>query len=454
MSNVPGVIPSAAAGVHLIPTKRNRLEYSTVAKTGYIDPATKNDYKFNFLPKNSQKNEKNTKNQKKNDKSQQHNKNNVKKIIKPALNPQEFTEVSIMHLLDNSIPKALKKACYGGSDTKIGCDYNMDIPQVQKFILKSGLNLARCRVENSSGSRYNGLSMGRMLDHILYKSMSERPNYCTVSHKVDLSDHLPIQAEWSIESIIKTKKISKISPKIIEKHANVLLNHNRFAVLADKNADLDTLCNDTVATITDTFAQLENPDQKIEFIPKILSTKTLMSIKKRRKLFRLTKNNADIITLYNELKANTAKAIKNNVKLNYLKKLEAVTDDLIKNNSKKIWKWIKNKRRTARVQANEPVINKDRILILDPDQKMQVWAQHFGDLAQDISKNSQNPQKWISLFNSKDQIFSKYFTEISWNEVIAALKNIHLNKTPGTDGLPSEIWKLVQNEPSQAQTQT
>ncbi|PVU89479.1 hypothetical protein BB561_005338, partial [Smittium simulii] len=33
MSNVPGVIPSAAAGVHLIPTKRTRLEYSTVAKT-------------------------------------------------------------------------------------------------------------------------------------------------------------------------------------------------------------------------------------------------------------------------------------------------------------------------------------------------------------------------------------------------------------------------------------
>ncbi|PVU94664.1 hypothetical protein BB561_002386, partial [Smittium simulii] len=98
MSNVHGVIPSAAAGVPLIPTKRTRLEYSTVAKTGYIDPATKNDYKFNFPSKNSQnnqKNEKNTKNQKKNEKFekfQQNNKNNEKKIINPAFNPQEFTE--------------------------------------------------------------------------------------------------------------------------------------------------------------------------------------------------------------------------------------------------------------------------------------------------------------------------------------------------------------------------
>ncbi|PVU95766.1 hypothetical protein BB561_001609 [Smittium simulii] len=34
MSNVPGVIPSAAAGVPLTPANRTRLEYSTVAKTG------------------------------------------------------------------------------------------------------------------------------------------------------------------------------------------------------------------------------------------------------------------------------------------------------------------------------------------------------------------------------------------------------------------------------------
>ncbi|PVU89089.1 hypothetical protein BB561_005554 [Smittium simulii] len=67
MSNVPGVIPSAIAEVLLTPAKRTRLGL--------------------------------------------------------AFNPQEFTEVSIMHLLDNSIPKALKKACYGGSNTKIGCSW-------------------------------------------------------------------------------------------------------------------------------------------------------------------------------------------------------------------------------------------------------------------------------------------------------------------------------------------
>ncbi|PVU87570.1 hypothetical protein BB561_006280 [Smittium simulii] len=95
MPKIPGVIPSAAAGIPYHSAK----------------------------PKNNQKNEKNEKKNGKFEKFQQNSKNNVKKIIIPAFNRQEFTEVSIMHLLDNYILKALKKACYGGSDTKIECSW-------------------------------------------------------------------------------------------------------------------------------------------------------------------------------------------------------------------------------------------------------------------------------------------------------------------------------------------
>ncbi|PVU85226.1 hypothetical protein BB561_006973, partial [Smittium simulii] len=56
MSNVPGVIPSAAAGVPLIPTKRTRLEYSTVAKTA--KKITKNTNKFEKFEHGQKKNDK------------------------------------------------------------------------------------------------------------------------------------------------------------------------------------------------------------------------------------------------------------------------------------------------------------------------------------------------------------------------------------------------------------
>ncbi|PVU94706.1 hypothetical protein BB561_002338 [Smittium simulii] len=42
-------------------------------------------------------------------------------------------------------------------------NYNMDTVQLQKFMLKCGLNLVQCQVENSSGSHYNRLNVGQML---------------------------------------------------------------------------------------------------------------------------------------------------------------------------------------------------------------------------------------------------------------------------------------------------
>ncbi|PVU86895.1 hypothetical protein BB561_006508 [Smittium simulii] len=82
---IPGVIPCAAAGIPYYSSKRTRLEYSTVAKTGLIDPVPKNDYYFNFPPKNSQKNQKNEKYQK-NKKYQKNAKNQkIKKKLAISL---------------------------------------------------------------------------------------------------------------------------------------------------------------------------------------------------------------------------------------------------------------------------------------------------------------------------------------------------------------------------------
>ncbi|PVU91158.1 hypothetical protein BB561_004550 [Smittium simulii] len=78
MPKVPGVIPSAAAGVPYHSAKRTHLEYSTVAKTV--------------------------------EKFQQNDKNNVKKITSPSYNSQKFTERS-------------KRQAMGALNKKIGCSW-------------------------------------------------------------------------------------------------------------------------------------------------------------------------------------------------------------------------------------------------------------------------------------------------------------------------------------------
>ncbi|PVU92735.1 hypothetical protein BB561_003639 [Smittium simulii] len=98
MSNVPGVVPSAAAGVPYHSAKRTRVEYSNVSKTG-------------------QKNKKISKNTKKFKKFKQNDKNNVKKITNPSYNPQKFTEAS-----------------YGGSNKKIGCSWTQFFGDIDEAI--------------------------------------------------------------------------------------------------------------------------------------------------------------------------------------------------------------------------------------------------------------------------------------------------------------------------------
>ncbi|PVU89789.1 hypothetical protein BB561_005163, partial [Smittium simulii] len=134
---VPGVIPSAADGLPYHSAKRTRLEYSTVVKTGLIDPASKNDYHLYFpsiIAKKIKKSQKIQKNLKKFEKFQQNNENNVKKITIPSYSSQKFTEVSSMHLLNDSNPKALKKASYGGSNKKIGCSWTQFLGDIDAAI--------------------------------------------------------------------------------------------------------------------------------------------------------------------------------------------------------------------------------------------------------------------------------------------------------------------------------
>ncbi|OMJ15994.1 hypothetical protein AYI70_g6889, partial [Smittium culicis] len=77
----------------------------------------------------------------------------------------------------------------------------MDSSASTKLTLKLGTGLQQAKVTNSVGSRYNKTTVGRMIDHIFYVGLNSRPNWCTASRFMDLSDHMPITAQWNIESL-------------------------------------------------------------------------------------------------------------------------------------------------------------------------------------------------------------------------------------------------------------
>ncbi|OMJ22562.1 hypothetical protein AYI69_g5336, partial [Smittium culicis] len=40
-----------------------------------------------------------------------------------------------------------------------------------------------------------------MIDHIYYAGLNSRPNWCTVNRYMDLSDHMPITAQWTLDAL-------------------------------------------------------------------------------------------------------------------------------------------------------------------------------------------------------------------------------------------------------------
>ncbi|OMJ13249.1 hypothetical protein AYI69_g9066, partial [Smittium culicis] len=77
----------------------------------------------------------------------------------------------------------------------------MDTPASKKFAMKLGTGFQNAKVTNSTGSRYNKNTVSRMIDHIYCAGLSSRPNWCTANRYFDLSDHMPITAQWTLDTL-------------------------------------------------------------------------------------------------------------------------------------------------------------------------------------------------------------------------------------------------------------
>ncbi|OLY79206.1 hypothetical protein AYI68_g6730, partial [Smittium mucronatum] len=104
-----------------------------------------------------------------------------------------------------------------------------------------GLAHQKAEVTNSPGSRYNKGKISRMINHIFYTGLSSKENWFAANKNLEISDHMPISAEWNFDSLeIPAKKI-KINANRILLAADLLINSNRFSPLIDADMDLDQL---------------------------------------------------------------------------------------------------------------------------------------------------------------------------------------------------------------------
>ncbi|OMJ15236.1 hypothetical protein AYI69_g8267, partial [Smittium culicis] len=132
-----------------------------------------------------------------------------------------------------------------------------------------------------------------------------------------------------------------------------------------------------------------------------------------------------------------------NRKAQHAKRLKKIADQILNNDSKSYWRYIKSYTGNSFQNiADGPVYDKKKNLCTEKLEKIKIWTNHFSELAKDTTGNSRCADKWENLISSDCDYYPECESTIVWSDITDALADTPNNKAPGADGVPSEIWKL------------
>ncbi|OLY78617.1 RNA-directed DNA polymerase from mobile element jockey [Smittium mucronatum] len=326
-------------------------------------------------------------------------------------------------------------------------DFNLDIKNTVTYLNKIGIGLIRATVNNSSGTRINAGKIGRMIDHITYSGIKSRPIYTKVLRSVDLSDHLPVITEWPMDKLRPITKSIKINSSKIKDEKIKFSSDNRFAILEDADLSTNDVVNSTIDKIWYICKESQYISGNSEKYPGIFSVKTKNLISKRRKDFVDYKNGNFSLQEYISSKERALKSRRADYKNKKLKEVQTACKMQTDNSPRQLWKWLKFQSKRYNTSLTDgPVYDKEKKLVTDSSLKSEVWASHFEELAKDTSGNSRNHIKWVNMMPNIKGYYQECDLEIEWEDIKKALNNTPSNKAPGVDGIPSEVWKTVQDE--------
>jgi hypothetical protein len=98
-------------------------------------------------------------------------------------------------------------------------------------------------------------------------------------------------------------------------------------------------------------------------------------------------------------------------------------------------------------EENTPLLNKEGELVVDQKGKEELWADHFGGLAKDVTGNSRDASHWVEVIPGVgDKVLDGCEDPLRWEEVRQAIKDSKRGKAAGIDKIPGELFKLVENE--------
>lgn len=267
----------------------------------------------------------------------------------------------------------------------------------------------------------------------------------SVKKKWCISDHLPVVVTLDIPVKDKEPKM-----RVIFDRTRLALPKLAKIIREYKFKSLKT-CDEDPASF---FTELKNLlcDLKISRNETLCYKNTVpnLEIKKavlaKQKAYRLARKGYVSSQVLVDAKKNLRRVIREQRKRMYSRYIQKGISFLKRNDARNSWKWIKthcNLSGKSSTTGNIYIPGTKRIET-NLEKQVQHWATHFERLSEAPKPGSYKTSNFV--YNNSHG--SSTDRPITWSEISVALKMSRKNKACGVDGIPTEVYKLVEDSPN------
>ena len=137
--------------------------------------------------------------------------------------------------------------------------------------------------------------------------------------------------------------------------------------------------------------------------------------------------------------------------------IHSIGECFLKNDAQRGWSGLKKISKPSYSPSQSPVYIKDKegnVLVSQEDQ-LNRFAEHYEELASDITGHSLNENYWKRILNNSSSPQESWDINqpISMSEIQSTVLSMKNNKAPGPDGIPTEFFKAFFNSESRTSSQ-
>jgi hypothetical protein len=119
-------------------------------------------------------------------------------------------------------------------------------------------------------------------------------------------------------------------------------------------------------------------------------------------------------------------------------------------NPRQFWRWASLTARwnlKASAAGIQPVRDRAGVLQTTLPEQLEVWRTHFGDLASDVTGNSQDPGRWQTIAQDTTLCaLDGLDDDFTLADVWKALQGMKTHRAPGGDGIPTDFYRSALQE--------